>query len=503
MNHKTCQQIYQWFQPVSIKQQIIDNCQLTGKITQNAQTCCQGDIFIARQGQKFDGHRYVQQAIAQGAIMVIAQRHEPILHDNHTVSYLVVPDLTQYLADFAAWFYDYPGQKMTVVGVTGTNGKTSVVSFLAQLLSGCGQTVGVLGTAGNGIFPELQPASHTTLDAVALQTQLAYFKQHQVTVVCAEVSSHAIAQDRIRHIVFHTSIFTNLDADHLDYHQTLEAYFQTKAKLMTTAYTQQAIINQDSSYGQRLIAQLQQQQQTIITYSLTDPSASIYLSIQTHHTEGIVVAIWVNGICWHSNCLIPVWGDFNISNIAAGLAALIGQTHDCSKQTIIDQLETLQPPVGRVNRYRAPGKPLVIIDFAHTTEALELLLQVVRNQVGPSAWIWCIFGCGGDRDPGKRPSMAQVALTHADTFIITEDNNRFEPFDQIIQDMKAVLSEADKPYYIQPDRYLAIEQAIEQAQPDDVIVLAGKGHEQYIDRQGVKHFFSEHQILIDQGYQRD
>lgn len=470
-----------------------------------------GDLFFACQGTQTHGEIYIDAALKNGAIAIL--KEAPTTHFEMLAGKIpcfAQPNLSQQLGDIAARFYGYPSHHQHVIGVTGTNGKTSVTHAIAHLLHVENLPCGLLGTLGYGIYGQLQPASRTTPDAIQLQALLAQLYTQQVHNVVMEVSSHGLAQDRVQGIQFETAVFTNLSRDHLDYHHTMTQYGEAKRRLFTWPHLKTAIVNQDEPFGQSLIKTLPETV-TPLTYSLSDKTADIYAQIQAYHNHGCSLKIqsrWGDG-----DTDIPWFGEFNVSNLLAALAVLLNMGRPFSE--LLNQLNSLPTVPGRMERLGQPHQPTVIIDYAHTPDALEKVLLTLRQHLKANEkafkekednnhilthQLWCVFGCGGDRDRGKRRLMGEVAQHHADKIIITDDNPRHEASQAIISD---ILEGCPAPTAVIPKREQAIRHALQHATANDIVLIAGKGHEEYQEIGEQRFPFSDRALALQITEERD
>ena len=442
------------------------------------------DVFCAYQGDTVDGHHYVQAAIDQGAGLILA---EHIPSRTYSVPVLCVPDLYKRLGEIAAWFYDDPSQKLKVIGVTGTNGKTSTSHYLTQLLHFLGHKVAVIGTIGNGFFGKLSSASHTTPDAASLQRLLAYFHQQGAEYIVMEVSSHALMQHRVSSIAFISAVFTNLSQDHLDYHGNMSDYAAAKAKLFAFPSLKNVILNQDDPASLLMLKQVPLKTKIMYYSTKSDDDTVVHALNIKLATQGMYFDLRtpLGFAKIHSHLL----GTFNASNILAALSTLLALGFPLAKIVALTAL--LTPVQGRMEVLRYPDFPLVVIDYAHTPDALEKALLALKVYQKP---LWLVFGCGGDRDRGKRALMAKVAEHYADTIIVTEDNSRMEAAQQIFADIFSGF-ELTEVITLIPKREDAITYAIKNAPNTAIILLAGKGHETYLDTQGVKTHFDERELV--------
>lgn len=403
------------------------------------------------------------------------------------VSVVCVPLVRQFLGDLLrhVLFYDTPMPQ--VVAVTGTNGKTTISQLIAQLMSLVGKQALVLGTAGNGLWPTLSPSTHTTLQVTELFYTLQTYQS--ADVVALEASSHGLHQDRLQGVPVSVAIFSNLSQDHLDYHQSMEAYACAKAKLFDKNYFTSltyAIINVDDPFGQTLACQ-DTTGVTVWRYSLTDPKADFFAKDieQTANGSRFCLVTPKGSVVVDS----PLLGYFNIANVVASIAAVQALGVDLSLAAT--QVGKLQGAKGRMQQVPSRSGQFMV-DYAHTPDALEQVLVSLRGHcVGR---LWVVFGCGGDRDKTKRPLMADIAIKHADGVVFTSDNPRFEAPEAILADMTANLT--DRAVVI-PNREEAIFYAVEHACDDDVVVVAGKGHETYQEINGVRYDFDDVQVLTN------
>ena len=409
-----------------------------------------------------------------------ADGYQPALDQQAALPLLPVASLQQQVSALAARFYAQPGLAPGVIGITGTNGKTSVSQMLAQALNALGQPCGVIGTLGSGMPGQLQAHGMTTPDAIALQQQLAQLQAAGARWVSLEVSSHALMQARVAAVDFTLAVFTNLSRDHLDYHQDMASYAAAKARLFAMP-RRAAVINLDDPAAARM-----QQDCTapVFGFSQHDSSAALFADEVVLDADGLHAQLCYQGQRYplHSHLL----GRFNLSNLLAVGATLLAL--GIAPGQALPLLDTLDAPPGRMQRLGGAGRPLVVVDYAHTPDALSQVLSALRAHT--AGRLLCVVGCGGDRDRGKRPLMAAAAEQLADVLVLTDDNPRTEPSAQIIADMRAGLQGPQAVPVLVP-RDSAIQQTIASAAADDVILLAGKGHEDYQEIAGVRHPFSD------------
>ncbi len=443
-------------------------------------------VFIAIKGTETDGHAYIVKAIENGVNAVVCEEMPVALWDN--VTYVQVKDSAQAAGLMAAAFYDYPSQKMQVTGVTGTNGKTTVATLLYKLFEALGHKCGLISTVQNHIHDKTEPATHTTPDAIAVQSLLARMAEAECEYVFMEVSSHAIHQQRVAGIRFAGGIFTNITHDHLDYHKTFDEYIRVKKKffdgLPANAF---ALTNADDKRGMVMLQNTKAQKNG---YSLKAP-ATFKGKVLENNLTGLVMNI--DGQEAHFRMI----GTFNAYNLLAvyGAATLLQQ----DKMEVLAALSNLHGAPGRFETYMSPNdKILGIVDYAHTPDALINVLATIAQLRTGGQQVITVVGCGGDRDTAKRPIMAQVACEHSDKAILTSDNPRSEDPEAILNDMEAGLTAVQKRKSLRiTDRKEAIKTACALAQPEDIVLIAGKGHETYQEIKGVKHHFDDREILTE------
>lgn len=434
-----------------------------------------GEVFLACAGSHDHGLHYLQQARSAGAATILWEPPVPPDFEATAANLLPVPELGQQVGLMAARFYGFPASAMTVIGVTGTDGKTSCSHFLAQCLSEPDRPCGLIGTLGLGPFGHLQSSPHTTPDPLTLQQVLARFRDQGLSYVAMEASSHALAQGRARGIRFRVAVLTNLTRDHLDYHGDLEAYRAAKARLFTAEGLGAAVLNADDALGRELLLALDGRR---IGYALENQvaarAADAYvlggeLALDSAGIDFQVESSWGKG-----RARSGLLGHFNAANLLAVLATLLelGQP----LKVALRRLSRLRTAPGRMERFGGGEQPLVVVDYAHTPHALEQVLRALRGHL--RGCLTCVFGCGGDRDRGKRPEMAATAERWADRLVITDDNPRTEDPNRIVADIRAGLVDHRKAL-VERDRGAAIRLAVTGARAGDVVLIAGKGHEDY------------------------
>ena len=441
-----------------------------------------GDLFLAVPGGKLDGRAHIADALQRGAAAVAYEVEGATVLPITDVPLIPVKGLAAQLSDIAGRFYGEPSRHLNLVGVTGTNGKTSVTQLVAQALDLLGQHCGIVGTLGTGFYGALQSGLHTTPNPIAVQATLADLKKAGAKAVAMEVSSHGLDQGRVSALAFDVAVLTNLSRDHLDYHGTMQAYGQAKAKLFAWNDLRCRVINLDDAFGRQLAAQPQDSR--LIGYSLEDSSAYLYCREAHFDDEGVRATLVTPQGEHHLRSTLL--GRFNLSNVLAAIGALLGLDYPLDE--ILRVLPKLEGPVGRMQRLGGGARPLVVVDYAHTPDALEKVLMALRPHA--KGQLLCLFGCGGDRDRGKRPLMAATVERLADGVLVTDDNPRSEDPTQIFADIRAGFTAVDNVTFV-AGRGVAIAQLIAGASADDVIVLAGKGHEDYQEINGERQPFSD------------
>ena len=451
-------------------------------LTADSRSVKMGSIFVAYPGSAQDGRAYIPEAIARGASAVIWEKSGFNWREAWEVPNLGVENLRERISEIAGHLYGNPSDSLWMAGVTGTNGKTSVAQWIAAALDGTGRRSAVLGTLGNGLVGERTEAKNTTPDPIVLQRLLAEYRRRGARNVAMEVSSHGLDQGRVSGIKYDAAVFTNLTRDHLDYHGSMEAYGEAKARLFTARGLRHRIVNVDDAFG----AALAKRFPDAITYG-TRGKARLRASKIALSDAG--VRFHLDSDWGHGEVRAGVLGVFNVANLLAVLGTLIaaGLTFD----EAVAAVGTLQPVPGRLERVGGGSQPLVVVDYAHTPDALEKALEALRPAVAAGHRLSCVFGCGGDRDPGKRPLMGAVAARLADHVIVTSDNPRSEaPAAIIAQVLEGIPGKAEAI----EDRQVAIFSAVHQATLGDVVLLAGKGHETYQEIAGVRHPFDDREV---------
>ncbi|HEN46899.1 MAG TPA: UDP-N-acetylmuramoyl-L-alanyl-D-glutamate--2,6-diaminopimelate ligase [Mizugakiibacter sp.] len=442
-----------------------------------------GAAFLALQGLREHGITHAAGAVEAGAKVVLAESPAPAGSFEVAVPVLWIRDLQSYVGILAARWYGRPSRDLVVIGVTGTNGKTSVVQLLAQALQWLGHRSASIGTLGAGRVGDLHAAERTTPDAIAVQALLARFREQGVSHVAMEVSSHGLEQGRVNAVDFEMAVLTNLSRDHLDYHSSMESYGAAKMRLFQWPGLGTAILNLDDPLGVKLQPELAAGVRCL-GYSLQRNDVAIYASDIGTDSTGIHFRLHTP---WGSRDIhSPLLGRFNVANLLAVVACLGALNHGIDE--IARLLPLLQPVRGRMNRVGGGAQPLVVIDYAHTPDALQqALLALRRHCVGH---LYCVFGCGGERDVGKRPQMGAIAARLADRVLLTDDNPRGEDGAAILEQIRDGMP-ADLDVSIVRKRDQAIFQAVLQAKSGDVVLIAGKGHESYQEVNGRRRLFDD------------
>ncbi len=454
---------------------LFDDVQVTG-LCDNAQAVAPGDLFIAVGGRHTHGLFYLNQALARGAAAVIWEPKRNIVPpvSRTRVPIVAVERLGERLGGIADRFFQRPSRDLTIIGVTGTDGKTSVSHCLAQALSEPNKPCGLIGTLGYGLCDRLNPGAHTTPAALRLHAELASMRAQGVRCAVMEVSSHALDQHRIDGVAMDVAILTNLTRDHFDYHQGLQAYAAAKRRLFQMPNLRQAILNTDDAYGLEL-AETLEPAINILGYGMGKSPLPAKKMVRATNIESTQAGLRFRvSTPWGRGQINSIrLGRFNVSNLLATLSTLLAL--GVPLEQALGRVGQSRGAPGRMETHGGGDSPLVVVDYAHTPAALAHVLMALRELC--RGRLWCVFGCGGDRDAGKRPIMAQVAERHADKVIVTDDNPRTEPPAVITRDILKGFSNAAAVSVIH-DRVEAIGHAVSHTRAGDVVLVAGKGHEQ-------------------------
>ena len=459
-----------------------------------------GDTFLAYPGEARDGRDYIAQALAGGAASVLWDSRRYDWNPRWRVPNLGVADLRRRAGEIASHLYGHPSARLWTVGVTGTNGKTSCSQWIAQALTRAGRKCAVVGTLGSG-FPggAFKAGANTTPDAVSLHARLAAFERQGARAVSMEASSHGLIQHRLAGIGFDVALLTNLTRDHLDYHGTMRRYRAAKARLFAWPSLKWAVLNLDDRFGQELVARSRRPGLNLVGYGFGQRGTP-----RVERVQGRNLHVGLDGVRfdvaspWGSGSIkSPVIGRFNAANLLGSLATLLAS--DIKLDASIAALARVAAVPGRTERYGGGRHPLVMVDYAHTPDALEKVLLTLREPLVPRAHgtrpggrLICVFGCGGERDRGKRPLMGRIATRIADCVILTSDNPRGEDPLAIVSD---ILEGVTRDCMVVPDRAEAVRAAIAFARPGDIVLVAGKGHEPYQEIRGVRHRYNDGAVV--------
>jgi UDP-N-acetylmuramoyl-L-alanyl-D-glutamate--2,6-diaminopimelate ligase len=470
-------------------------------VTLDSRAAGPGALFLACRGRTHHGLEFAPEAVARGARAVLyepqgAPANSPPLGEETFVA--AVPDLSARAGLIADRFFGTPSQHLTIAGITGTNGKTTCAWLLAQALQRCHRPAAYIGTLGVGVPPRITPTAHTTADAVTVHRQLAELKAIGAECVCMEVSSHALDQARVNGVRFRTAAFTNLSRDHLDYHLTMEAYGAAKARLFNLPGLAERVINVDDPFGAQLAGAAPATARLIVTTRTAAgaalPPRAQFVRARSVRAESMGLTIEVESSFGGVELTVRLMGEFNADNALTVLAVLLAW--NIPLREAAQALSRVRAASGRMEMFGGRGRsPLAIVDYAHTPDALANALRAARLHCRGQLRV--VFGCGGERDAGKRPLMGRLAAELADDIILTDDNPRREDPQRIVADILAgVVQQA--PLTLEHDRALAIRMALRRSAPDDVVLIAGKGHEQYQVIGNERRAFSDQAIVGDE-----
>ena len=465
------------------------------EVTASSREARRGAAFLAYPGATRDGRDFIEDAMTRGASAVLFEAKNFNWNPHWKVPHLGVPDLKVHASQIAGHVYGHPAEALWMTGVTGTNGKTSVSQWIAQGMALAGKKSAVIGTIGNGLVGQLEPSDNTTPDAVALQRMLRDYLRVGATACAMEVSSHGLHQGRVADIKYDVAVFTNLTRDHLDYHGTMEAYGNAKARLFDLRGVKHAVINVDDAFGVMLAERIAGRSGVeLIRYSMRQNGSFANLAAKSVAVSPSGLSFEVAGKFGVAHVESDILGAFNIGNLLAVIGALIAGGMPLSQAAEI--AGRLPPVPGRMQTVRETNKPLVVVDYAHTPDALEKALSTVSAIVPENGRLISVFGCGGDRDRGKRPQMGAISARYADVSIITSDNPRTEDPQRIIADIEAGIEGARgaAPSRAIADRQQAIYEALNEARAGDIVFIAGKGHEDYQIVGETKHHFSDVEV---------
>lgn len=464
------------------------NTQIHGLVS-DSRAVKQGDLFIALAGISTSAEHYVNDAISRGAAAVLIEcdvhdvGKDREAHEDEGAVELYVPNLRAHVGEIAHRFFHRPSEEVQVVGVTGTNGKTSVVNYLAQFFASLGVSTAVIGTLGYGLCSQserLIVTNHTTPGVVDVHRYLAHLRDAGAEFVAMEVSSHGLDQGRVAGVQFEGAVFTNLSREHLDYHKTMKEYADAKAKLFAWPGLRYVAINADDEYAHAMFQHVKPDVKKI-RFSMKGPA-----EVRAKNAKfGLMTRCSVDVGMTQTAIATPLLGEFSLYNLLAVLA--VAHVKSCSDQELA-KINQIQPVAGRMEMFKSPGRPVMVVDYAHTPDALENVLEtLVSLELGR---VITVFGCGGDRDVGKRKEMGSVAAKYSDYCVLTNDNPRSENPTKILADIEQGFDKNDE-YILISDRAQAIAFAYEKAHEGDIVLVAGKGHEDYQETNGQRIYFSD------------
>ena len=453
------------------------------RLTTDSRQAGPGSVFLAYPGEQADGRKYIPQALAQGAAGVLWESEDYVWDPQWRVPNQPVPGLRERAGFIADEFYGQPSRLLWMVGITGTNGKTSCSHWLSAALTQLGRRTAAIGTLGNGFPSALSAAVNTTPDPILLQEMLAEYLAQGANGVAMEVSSHGLAQGRVNGVHFDVAVLTNLSRDHLDYHGSMADYADAKRRLFRWPGLNWAVLNADDEFGVEVARQLKGSGVNVLTYGLQAGDVRGHDLILDSYGMSMHIATPAGQAQLEARLL----GRFNAYNLLAVVATLLAT--GIALPDAVRVLQHMRPVAGRMQTLGGGAQPLVVVDYAHTPDALEKVLTALREQT--EGRLICVFGCGGNRDKGKRPLMGEAASRLADSVIVTSDNPRHE---DPVAIMAEIVAGMQGDYHVEADRAAAIERAIEMAGPGDVVLLAGKGHEDYQDIGGVKLPFDDREV---------
>jgi UDP-N-acetylmuramoyl-L-alanyl-D-glutamate--2,6-diaminopimelate ligase len=457
------------------------------RISSDSRRLGPGDAFAAYPGAHRDGRAYIPDAIARGAGAILWETQGFHWNRAWKLPHLPIDELKAKLGFIADAVYGHPSHDLWMVGVTGTNGKTSCAHWIAAGLDAAGRRAAVLGTLGNGLIGALESGANTTPDAALLQQMLADYRAAGAQAAVMEVSSHGIDQGRVNGVAFDVALFTNLSRDHLDYHTTMAAYGAAKAKLLAWPGLRVGVINADDAFGQSLLDSARGHGHKVLSYGFgaADVVGSGLTSLPAGGLAFTVETPWGKG-----RITTPLVGAFNAANLLGVLGVLL--VSGVAFEPALAILAGVEAPPGRMQRLGGGDRPLVVIDYAHTPDALDKVLTALRPAVGEGSELICLFGAGGERDRGKRPEMGRLAARLADRVLVTSDNPRGEDPAAIASEIvHGIRDTGNRRYSVELDRAIAIASAIGEAGRGDIVLLAGKGHETYQESNGARLPFSD------------
>ncbi len=451
-------------------------------ITADSRKVVQGSLFLAYAGEKSDGRHYIADAIKNGASAVLWDSIDFDWNPDWDIENIGIRNLRLQAGNIADQFYKKPSTKMWTIGVTGTNGKTSITQWLSQCFNYLGRKTAVVGTLGNGFANQLTETSNTTPDAILLQAMLADYLNQAAEVVAIEVSSHGLHQGRVNGVHFDIAIFSNLSRDHLDYHGTLAEYAAAKRRLFDSAALKMSVLNCDDIFGQEIEEDLKLAGAPVMTYGIEHGD----VRATQLHFENTHFSFVANTPQGQAKVRANLIGRFNVYNVLAVLSTLLAS--NIALKDAVEAVAHIQSAAGRMQQLGGNNLPLVVVDYAHSPDALEKVLTTLKQQKTQGAKLICVFGCGGNRDAGKRELMGKIASDLADAVVVTSDNPRHENKRKIINE---ILQGMQGNYLVEQDRTKAISVGIFAAKAGDIVLIAGKGHEQYQEIKDKKHYFND------------
>jgi UDP-N-acetylmuramoyl-L-alanyl-D-glutamate--2,6-diaminopimelate ligase len=469
------------------------------RLTNDSRAVRPGDTFVAYPGLSRDGRDFIDAALAGGAASVLWERSGFEWNRRWRQPNLGLKDLRRHAGEIASEICGRPSARLTVIGVTGTNGKTTCSQWIAQALTSAGRPCAVIGTLGSGMRPPLEPLLNTTPDSLWLHARLAEFARRGAQAVAMEVSSIGLDQDRLAGVEFEIALFTNLTRDHLDYHRTMKRYRGVKARLFAWDTLKHAVVNVDDDFGAELARRIRRPGLSVLGYGFgASRGVKVYGTNLATTARGVAFDVKTPWGSAHVAC--PVLGRHNAYNLLGTLAVLLASGMPLRKA--VKAVTALKPVPGRLQPVGGGAKPMVVVDYAHTPDALQQVLITLRGVLkgqmrgqtaaaGRRSQLICVFGCGGDRDRGKRPVMGRLAERLADRVVVTSDNPRGEDPRRIIADIVSGTRGTTEEIVIEASRRAAIRRAVAGARRGDIVLVAGKGHESYQEVRGVRRPFSD------------
>jgi UDP-N-acetylmuramyl-tripeptide synthetase len=451
-------------------------------ITSDSRKVKPGGLFLAYAGDKTDGRLYIPDAIQKGAGAILWDSEDFVWDKSWQVENVGIKNLRLQAGIIASQFYKKPSHDLWVIGITGTNGKTSISHWLSQCFNYLKRKTAVVGTLGCGFPNQITQTSNTTPDAILLQGMLANYLANQAEIVAMEVSSHGLHQGRVNGVKFDIAVLSNLSHDHLDYHGTIEEYAQAKRRLFESPDLKMAVVNCDDAFGQEIEDEMKYAGGPVLTYGIEHGNIRA-TNIQFESDHFSFLAKTPQGEALVTAKLI---GRFNVYNVLAVLATLL--VSEVSLKDAIDAIAQIESAAGRMQQLGGHELPLVVVDYAHTPDALEKVLIALNEQKSAANKLICVFGCGGNRDASKRKMMGKIATKNADACVVTSDNPRHENPKKIIHE---ILQGMKGNYLVEEERAKAISVAIFSAKKGDIVLIAGKGHEDYQEINGIKQYFSD------------